>query len=333
MDSFLTFADKVLVMTNNKPELKVLQAKKIRYNGGVVNMSMLRTINSVASTMTPYTRSVLVELEYRFGREVVSLSYNKLRAMIQQASASRVGKTTLSIGELMEWVVEALLVTLLRKEAQPSDFPIDTFNKSKDGTPSWIAIACMQRSVVAHITTIVYNLAEVDEALATNIREKMLPHFASPRRYHNSFPVETEEAVDLRGSGVDEGKDTGDELMKSFADSFPRNACMMAEILRKVFNGSYSESLRHLCNEKDTIAALTGLGDDLGTLGKDMRDMLRAFQTSEGVSAEDTGTPPLRRPPCANWCAAGPTLATTRTRRRSSGTTPGSALASSAELG
>lgn len=34
MDSFLTFADKVLVMTNDKPELKVLQEKKIATTAG-----------------------------------------------------------------------------------------------------------------------------------------------------------------------------------------------------------------------------------------------------------------------------------------------------------
>lgn len=34
MDSFLTFADKVLVMTNNKPELKVLQEKKFATTAG-----------------------------------------------------------------------------------------------------------------------------------------------------------------------------------------------------------------------------------------------------------------------------------------------------------
>ena len=56
--------------------------------------------------------------------------------MIQQASASRGGEISVSVGELLEFVVEALRVTLLRQEAQPSDFTIDTFSKSKDGTPA-----------------------------------------------------------------------------------------------------------------------------------------------------------------------------------------------------
>lgn len=187
IDSFLTFADKIRIMSGGSPQLQVLQDKNLRYNGGLINMTMLRTINQLGG-LTPSARAILSEIENHFGREVLSLSYNKLRLLMQQVSASRSqGGNHSEIVETTEFVLQSLLVALLRKEATVAEFPNDTFSKGRD-KPSWIAMSRAQRVVVCHLANIVNNLVHVEPALAQRIKTDVLPFFETPRAYHTTCP-------------------------------------------------------------------------------------------------------------------------------------------------
>jgi len=304
IDSFLTFSDKVLMMTDGKPTVADLVTRGIRYNGALMNLSMLRAINQVAQ-MTKRSREILEEIDLRFGKDWLSASYNKLRTMMSQASAYKGQGLGEGYGECLEWTLESLLVTLLRGEGTVQDFTYESFSKSKDGKPSWIAVACTQRIIVLHVQNIVHNLTDVDKTLADRMKEKILPAFASPLEFHRTFPLEKDEVSEaLRQSetGTDEGTtdagaevqaqtSTGDLFMFRLSDTFPRSACLLAEFLKKVFDGTYSMPLQTLCNEKDALAELTKLELDLGAMSKDLREVLRSFTALESVSAANANAP------------------------------------------
>jgi hypothetical protein len=192
-DSFFTFADKVVLMSaetgDGKPHLADLQKKKIRYNNALVNLSMVRAITQIAG-LSQRARDIMAEIDLRFGREMLSSSYAKIRAMLGQASSFGRQGVAGEYSELVEWTLESLLITLRRGEIEPAQLTYDSFNKSRDGKPSWIAVACTQRVFVLHMRNIATNLADVDPKLAATIESDILPNFASPTCFHNTFPVD-----------------------------------------------------------------------------------------------------------------------------------------------
>ena len=64
----------------------------------------------------------------------------------------------------------------------------------------------------------------------------------------------------------------------------PRGGVLLAEILRKTFDGHYDEPLAELANEAQVETALAEMAPDkFGQLGKDLRETMRSLHTSEAV--------------------------------------------------
>ena len=198
MDSFVTFADKVWLMSGDKtPDLQTLQSKGVRFNGGDINVTMLRTIISLKKALTPQARSVLGLLDREFGREVLSMSYNKIRLLLQQVSVcSKGGEGGDPASEVLEWVLASLWASLRRKEAEPAQFTVETFTKGRQGEPSWIALAAMQRLIVMHVATIFRSFKECESELAARIDAEIMPCFASPMARLAAFPPAKAKAED-----------------------------------------------------------------------------------------------------------------------------------------
>ena len=294
IDNFVTFSRKALVISGNKakPDLKVLTQKGIRFNGGLVNATMLRCCVQLQA-MDDDCRATISQLDREFGTKVLSGNYNKLRGLLYGCStgAKRDNVST----ERLSWCLKALLTTLRRKEAEPDEFKVDTFSKARDGTPSWIAVALAQKSIAERCQTIVNGLQSVNPTLAGKLTEKVLVKFSSHEMYDETFPVGRSgdtgvvgEEDDMEDAGAEQAAtddaDPGEQYMASLSEDLPRGGVLLAEILRKTFDGHYDEPLAELANEAQVETALAEMAPDkFGHLGKDLREMVRSLHTSEAV--------------------------------------------------
>jgi len=177
--NFITFSDKIQLITGGKHDLTALQKMKVQFGGGIVNATMLKVTHSVVQHMDVDCRKLVAEIDRRFGRDVLSASYNKMRFLIQGCSHK-----SRSIEKLLPWCLETMLVTLMRKDAMPSDFTVTQFQKGKDGSPSWVSQAIASLAVVEHMQSILDNIGHVDQALADNIRKEVFDKMNTPMKLH-----------------------------------------------------------------------------------------------------------------------------------------------------
>ena len=293
VDNFVTFSQKVLMIAGSaKPELKFLVDKEIRYNGGLINATMLRCALQV-SKLSEAARDLIGMIDRTFGREVLSLSYNKLRNLLYTCSPG--AKHDVVSTELAEWSLQTLFCTLVRKEAEPDEFKVETFSKGRDGRPSWVAVAIAQHGVVEHLAAIVAGLRKSNSSLATQLEDKVLPKFANPAAYNSAFPVASA-AGETGEPDEDAQVDLGEAYMASLANTLPRGGMLLAEMLRKVYDGSYDEPLAEIAGDtqSSSVSALlaNASADSLGQLGKDMRELLRTLHASESVvPSSEKGVP------------------------------------------
>ena len=285
IDNFVTFSDKVMMIIGEdaKPDLKQLVDKDIRYQGGLINQTMLRTIVQLRS-LQPSSKVLINLIDREFGKDVVSSSYNKLRNLLYGCSTGN--KHEVVNPEYVDWALQCLLVTLRRKEAEPSDFKGDTFTKKGD-RPSWIGVSLAQQAILTHLNSVVQGLGSVNKALSDSLLVEVMAKFASYMEYDKTFPT------DFAGADDDEGVDPGEEYMASLSEKLPKGGVLLAEILRKVFDGTYDDPLVEIANDSNPSALLANTPpDQLGQLGKDLRELMRNLHASEAVVPSSSTSAP-----------------------------------------
>ena len=293
--NFVTFVDKLDVIAGcEKKDLQVLQKMKLRFGGSLVNATMLKVAGVLRGAMTPESRKLVGEIDRRFGREVLSGSYNKLRLLIQGCQ----GKGS-DVNTLVSWSLETMLIMLMRKEFTVNDFTVTQFAKQRDGSASWIAQAVATRTVVQYMQSILANIELVDAPLARKIDSEVFTKMSSYRAYNETFPKEEEGCDGVAESGAsgdeEEGLETelpGDAFMEELRGKLPKAGIMFAETLRKLYDNGYDEAIQVLAAESDPLAKLATGTEDLGDLGKDLNEMMRAIHVAESVVGTRGGAGP-----------------------------------------
>ena len=292
VDNFVSFTDKIMLMysdtkKNKKPELKDLQSKNLVFNGLPVNTSMLRTMISLNNALTREHRDLLQNIDHEYGREFLSMQYNKLRFLLQQ---------TKNDPELIEWCLQAALASLRLKHYTPESFTTETFLNSKDGQPSWMKTALAQRTIVQHVVIITKQIEAVNAQLSSQLVERVIAPLANPLCYAEMFPAGSSTFAEENGDGDKEEAETqskGDQFFDELEAKFPKGARLMADLLVKTYNSTYENDVYALCKLADPEKALVDLeGDGLGTLAKDIRELLRTLHAGEDIiSSSHTSAP------------------------------------------
>ena len=289
VDSFLTFAQKVHSM--GKVELETLRRAGVRYAGASVSQTMLKAINHVKN-IRGNAAELIGRIDRQFGYDVLSGNYNKMLRLLQGTANNKSG----SQADLVEWCLQTMLVLLQRGECTESDFKADSFIKSKDGTPSWIATCCVQRQFVLHVASVVDNTRKVDEPLAEKLIELVTTKFANPMEYHKICPCKEDQDV-----GMSEDEDvatqqasSGSEYVEMLEQKLPKAGPLLAEVLRKVYDGSYDTVFAALAAEEAaaTEQALQSQSDALGDFGRDFDEVLKAMHTAQAVVGTSGGSAP-----------------------------------------
>ena len=291
--NFITFSQRVTEISQGKPfDLAFLQQKKLRFCGGLVNATMLKTIGNVQTMVDDELRLLFGQLDRRFGRDALTASYNKIRLLLLGCQNKHADAR-----ELVKWTVEVIILMLSTGSCTAADLTVTQFQKGRDGSPSLISQAVAQHAVVSHIFNIVANIAKVDSQLSEKIRTSVMEPLRSPLRYLKVFAPSV---FRRRGEDGVEGDDqdaeeqpTGSLFMDNLQQSQPKAGVMVADIMVKVYDNTYDVVIMELAKETDAVAKLIMPdGLDLGDLGRDLNEMMRAINAAESVISSTGNAPP-----------------------------------------
>ena len=288
VDNFVTFTRKVMAMPR-KLTVQDFAKDGIRFNGSLVNVTMIRTVQALHPLLNDEVMGLFLELSKRYGQDLVSGSYGKLRLLVMGVKGS--GDVE-DVGVLLVWALEALLVQLLREEAKASDFTQDTFSKSKDGTPSWIQMSLGQRLCMQQLLNIVRSLQSQDAALADQIEKQAIAPLASPKLYHKVFPVSSPSAeTEILDEDTPEEKASIDFIAK-ISQSLPRAGVLCGEFMKKLYEGGYDETIEKLLKENILETSLKTLDyEAMGDMGKSMQEIIKVAHLASDVTGTSAGPP------------------------------------------
>ena len=275
-DSFVTFARKVLLIGGADMNLNVkdLAQRDIRFHGGQVNTTMVQTIKLMQSSWlsSPDCTAKLNTLDRNHGQEVLTASYNKIKLFL---SATKNDAATCS------WVLDQMLTALDRKEVGKSDFLLEAYKKPRNGSANFVHMAMSTKAMVEHCDSIVQGLFAMDEALANKLQDKVLSKLRTPRLYNQQFPVAAEDVADDDGSGVPASKD---DFMEEVTSCCPRSGVMLAEMLKKVYDGDYNDAALAIATSDNPTQTLNAMDEQtLGVFAKDMAELLKALHAADSV--------------------------------------------------
>ena len=156
-------------------------------------------------------RVLLQQIDREHGREVMSMSYTKLRLLLQGCKND---------SDSIEWCLRTALASLRRREVTPDKFVVDTFSNTKDGPFSWIKVALAQRVIVEHMTIISKNIGAVNPRLSSQLLEEVITPLANPMCYASLFPAVS---PTLKENGDDAVEVHEEVETESPSDTFSRN--------------------------------------------------------------------------------------------------------------
>ncbi len=277
VDNFIVFAKKIWYMTPapEKPDLKKLILQEVRFHGAIVNTTMMRVIQSLKPFLTSQVEGLLSALDREFGMEVLTASYNKLKMLMQAVKNN---------SELGSWVLATMIVSLRRREVDPSDFTVECYSKGR-GQPSFIQIACANRVIVSHCASLVESVVQIDAPLAAQLKV-VVDDLADPFKYHEKFPstegATVDDAEEKENEAPESEESKPDYLQKLQDSSSPSSVVLFAELLHKVYQGAYDEDVRLLADAQFPEQLLSAQ-TDLKQLGTDLKELATSLAASENV--------------------------------------------------
>ncbi|CAE7521076.1 unnamed protein product [Symbiodinium necroappetens] len=322
-DSFQMFVKKLGQIMDSVPReesdsqpklLKFLVERNIRFNGSLVNRTLLQASVNFYKLLTPEIESVLDAIQREFGRAVWSSGYNKVMRLCQMAAklAGDWPKET-AVSDLVHFALDSCLMQLRRKQCQPEFYKMETLATEKSG---WVPITCLKCYLIMHLHLMSVSKAAADkESESTKSTSCRLPKHelfnalqkvASPASYDENVPLpvseETEEVMeDIEdtgegcnlGKGSDEAAKNNEEqacadALARVTEKLPKAGRACVELIRDFMEGKHEAALAKLTAVKDPVGALMEASDKQ-PLGKAFRaavsTMVATAFTSESADA------------------------------------------------
>ena len=276
-DSFNVFAQKLIFFTNRYKEenpkaqqaaiVKKMHSNGVRFKGAVVNATMYKIANIVFSACDDAVRQQMEFLEWKYGPELVSSSYNKLGRLVQTCQKATSSNDVDTVEEGMLFVLHMMHYVLATGQVRSSKFfTMDVVDKQRDQSQGWYGIALNKMKVLRYVrTSFVDSLQESNTTLWKTLVEDILPMFASP------VDVMTLE------------KRMADDFAGATAAKSPV-ASQVHDFLLSLYQGEFDASCKTIPAEQSIKDALATCDDDSHSL-KPLRDALVAVQRCAATMA------------------------------------------------
>lgn len=291
--------------------LQVLISQNIRFNGTLINRTLLQAALQVHKVLTPEVMQALAQVQREFGRDIWSSGYNKLGRLLQiAAKTSGNWSKQIPLDSLAEFCVASSLTQLRREKCKATFFSSSCIDTQSDGSGGWVASTCVKYFLVMHLVDMAKKASEKEEATrkdATSTAHtpktdiyKALLKVAHPLEYDRHVPrttaqKESEDGEDAADPAkeleeVGSGDLAEEDPLLQIAGSLTKSGKMVVELVRDLTECVYETPLRHLVQEKDPVAKLLD-GAKGDKLAKAMRPAVAGLVS--GALQSEGGAPPV----------------------------------------
>ena len=280
-DSFSIFAAKLAMFvrlhkdsTGGKCKqdavVKHLVSQGVRYKGAIINVSMYKMATTVNAALDDAARKQLELLEWKYGPELLSASYNKLGRLVQAAQKVASAIPDAAHDECILFALQMLDFSCLARLVKSAKFfTMDVVERQKDGSQGWFGLTMNKLKFLKFVlSSLVSSVSKANDALHKSIVEDVVPLFPDPPTVFKTFG----EALE------DTGVTTLSPVCKQFRD-----------LLLSTFKGEFDPAFKSMALETPMRNFLSASGDDdkgpLQSLCQAVSALQRAAATLSVVSS------------------------------------------------
>lgn len=298
VDTFPSFARKLHVALRSvsgvQKRLDFCSKKNIRYNGSPVSRVLLSGACMYVERMDDRAHALLMALERKFGKEVLSAKYNNLIRILQICHKELEGAPKMWDGstcsDLAAQIVHFVSWACEHEQVTPIGLTVEYLDKTRDGVPGCCHKVLAKVQLVAHVRGLVNDLPEAIKARASFLA--IIDCFISYGTFNKAFgPNADGHASTLADDGMcDEQMDPFEKMRSGLCKT---GQCLL-DFLFDVFSGEHEKDVVALLQKNPTVSiGLMDCNDLEGEGGKKLRDLTLQLGTHrQAVSVSDGAPPP-----------------------------------------
>ena len=301
-DNCLVFCEK-LRATGIKVEVLQLDAFKklgMRYNGAPVNKTMLQAAGLVLTRLSDKCATVLCDIEFSHGREVLTGAYNKIMRVLQQVE--KVG------AELDGGTPAALLFFVQAMQREFIRDPKAVRALTTDSIPGQVATILSRKWLRDECDVLASDLAKLEKPPSVcGEFQRVLQWFADYDAFNEAFPLTAAgQAAPPGEAGEDAGEAAkGDQHQEEDDDDTPdaletkkatlsKHGGQLLELCYALYSGLGDKTMRELVAKEGSLGRLPKLLEDGGGIIGDHFRALKAAMAAHKkiIAVESTAAPP-----------------------------------------
>ncbi len=293
-DSFPAFARKVEIavrgVTGTAKRLEHCLQHGVRFNGALMHRMLLLAASTYVERVDRETHAMLLALEHKYGRELLTGKYNNLNRVLQLCNqeVDKVPKMwNCTCSELLQHVLHYIEWVLDHHNVQPTNITVEWLDKARDGTIGCVHKVLAKVQLVHHCRSLVR-----DAPPESKTREellKVLDCFNSYRTYIAAFDASTLEQTERTEP---QGDNVEDPLVALRA-LYCKTGQNLLDFLFDVFAGDFDKDIGELLRKHSGMIGLLVWTELDGEAGKRLRDVSRQLGIHKHtVSVMGGGAPP-----------------------------------------
>ena len=161
----------------------------IRFNGSVINKSMLQAAAAVHAKVDGPCRRVISQIEMKYGRDVISGGYFKIMRVVQFCE-KQASDHDLDFPAALLFIFEGIWFALERKLHGPKHFTQEVLDRNKhDGHAGWLLVTLAKMWMYQHLLGIVDDMSTLmpQPGVVPELR-RVLAWFESWSSFQTAFP-------------------------------------------------------------------------------------------------------------------------------------------------
>jgi hypothetical protein len=247
---------------------------------------------SYAERTDDATHILLLELEAKHGREVLTGKFNNLNRLFQSCAkeydtAPRMWPGASTPG-LVRLVVHYVMFQLEHKDMSPSMVTVEWLDKRRDGTPGAIATTLAKALLVQHARGLVADLSA--DGPQKELLD-LLSRFETFKTYSDTF---LSSKATAEGSTADGSCPDADPYVSLRAKASKTGKSTL-DFFFDVFNGRHDKDLAAMCQKHSGAWGLlqwSELSGEAGKLWRELSRQLDIHKQTVGVSSTEGAPPP-----------------------------------------
>lgn len=295
-DSFVVFAAKLASFAqlqkaatpggkaNQDSIVKRLASQGVRYKGAPLNGTMFKMANAVHAGLTAKALLRVDILEWKYGPDLLSTSYNKLGRLVQtcQKAVPSLGHSFVYGGpdELVTFVLDMIDFSVQsRLVSSAKFFIVEVCDKQKDGSQGWFGLTVNKFKVCTFLQSLfLENLRRGNEVLCKVLESDVVPLFRTCDTVLQNFFLAKDGATDEGGDAV---SSTLSPVAKQFRD-----------LLLQIFQGAFDVCFKSASLESSARDMVTAPADDAPSkLQETYSSLQRGAATLAAVSSHSNEAP------------------------------------------